>query len=121
MAEGDGVAVRGVRVRLDSTATESDIGALRKWLEREQPLDELVRAGRLHIHERPASDPAPGAPMGVGMEIVVAVVQGATGVLLHELVQTVRSAVQAWRANRRGVEDGEPPTGRVDPVDPDDR
>ncbi|MFI8188580.1 hypothetical protein ACIF8T_07225 [Streptomyces sp. NPDC085946] len=126
MAEGDGVADtdaagQGIRVRLDGTASESDIGALRKWLEREKALDELVRAGRLRIHERSSSDEETGAPMGVGMEIVVAVVGGAASVLMQELLVQVKAAVEAWRANRRDVEDGEPPEGQADPVNLDDR
>jgi hypothetical protein len=120
MAEGDEVATQDIRVRLDGTATESDVGALRKWLEREKPLDELVRAGRLRIHERSRTDES-GAPMGVGMEIVVAVTSGAASVLFRELLDQVKSAVEAWRTNRRAVEDGEPPEGRVDPVNADDR
>ncbi|MEU9554596.1 hypothetical protein [Streptomyces fumanus] len=120
MAEGDEVATMDIRVRLDGTATESDIGALRKWLEREKPLDELVRAGRLQIHERSRAD-EPGAPMGLGMEIVVAMVGGAASVAFRELLDQVKAAVEAWRTNRRQVEDGEPPEGRVDPVTHDDR
>jgi hypothetical protein len=120
MAEGDEVATTDIRVRLDGTATESDIGALRKWLEREKPLDELVRSGRLQIHERSRTDET-GAPMGIGMEIVVAMVGGAASVAFRDLLDQVKSAVEAWRTNRRQVEDGEPPEGRVDPVTHDDR
>ncbi|MFF5104681.1 hypothetical protein [Streptomyces sp. NPDC000134] len=120
MAEGDEGAALDIRVRLDGTATESDIGALRKWLEREKPLDELVRAGRLRIDERSRTD-GTGAPMGIGMEIVVALVGGAASVTFRELLDQVKAAVEAWRTNRRQVEDGEPPESRVDPVNPDDR
>ncbi|PAZ16444.1 hypothetical protein CLM62_07680 [Streptomyces sp. SA15] len=120
MAEGDEVAGRGIRVRLEGDATESDVGALRKWLEREKPLDELVRSGRLQIHERSRGDET-GAPMGVGMEIVVALTGGAASVVFRELLDQVKRAVEAWRANRSEVEDGEPPEARVDTVDPDDR
>ncbi|WP_345619373.1 hypothetical protein [Streptomyces ziwulingensis] len=109
-------------MRLDGSATESDVGALRKWLERETPLDELVRAGRLQIHERSSTDPdETGAPMGVGMEIVVAMVSGAASVAFRDLLDQVKGAVEAWRENRREVEDGEPPEGRVDPVNHRDR
>lgn len=114
------MATQYIRVRLDDTATERDIGALRTWLEREKPLDDLVRAGRLRIHERGGTDES-GNPMGVGMEIVVAVVSGAASVVLRDLLDQVKGAVEAWRANRREVEDGEPPEGRVDPVNTDDR
>ncbi|MBV7698231.1 hypothetical protein [Streptomyces sp. TRM70350] len=118
MADGDGVTGRVIRVRLDETATESDIGALRKWLEREQRLDELVRAGKLRIHERRRTDET-GAPMGVGMEIVVALVSAAATVAFNQLLVQVGQAVEAWRANRREVEDGDPPEGSVEPVDLD--
>ncbi|MEU0740070.1 hypothetical protein [Streptomyces sp. NPDC006134] len=114
------MTTQGIRIRLDGTASESDIGALRKWLEREKPLEELIRAGELRIHERSRADET-GAPMGIGMEIVVALVGGAGSVVFRELLDQVKAAVQAWRANRREVEDGEPPEGRVDPVNLDDR
>ncbi|GAA3300218.1 hypothetical protein GCM10020295_40370 [Streptomyces cinereospinus] len=57
--------------------------------------------------------------MGVGMEIVVALVSAAATVVFNQLVAQVGRAVEAWRDNRREVEDGEPPEGRVDPVDLD--
>ncbi|MFF5252522.1 hypothetical protein ACFY4K_10795 [Streptomyces leeuwenhoekii] len=120
MAEGDGVTTRGIRIRLDRTASESDIGALHKWLEREKPLEELVRTGRLRIHERSRTDET-GAPMSIGMEIVVALAGAAGSVLFQELLDQVKKAVQAWRDNRREVEDGEPPQGLVEPVNLDDR
>ncbi|RZB18580.1 hypothetical protein StrepF001_16175 [Streptomyces sp. F001] len=118
MAEGDGVADRVIRVRLDETATESDVGALRKWLEREQRLDEKVRAGELRIHERRRTDES-GAPMGIAMEIIVAMIGGSASVALNQLVVQVAHAVEAWRENRREVEDGDPPEASVDPVDLD--
>lgn len=107
---------QGIRVTLDGTASESDIGALRKWLEREQRLDERVRAGELQIHERPRTDET-GAPMGVGMEIVVAMAGGAGAAVFKELLEYVRRSVEEWRDVRRGVENGPPPEGRVDIVD----
>jgi hypothetical protein len=116
MAEGDGVADQGIRVRLDGTASESDIDALRKWLEREQRLDERVRAGELQILERPRTDES-GTPMGIGMDIVVAMAGGAGAALCKELLEYVRRSVEEWRDVRRGVENGDPPTGRVDIVD----
>ncbi|MDO0934769.1 hypothetical protein QQY66_24945 [Streptomyces sp. DG2A-72] len=121
MAEGDGVAdrdERAIRVRLDETASEGDLDALRKWLEREQPLDEMVREGRLRIHERARTDET-GAPMGVGMEIVIQLIGAAGGAVFLQLLNQVGRSVDAWRANRRQVEDGEPPTGTVDPLDGD--
>lgn len=120
MAEGDGVANQGIRVRLDGTATEWDVGALRKWLRREQPLDERVRAGELRIHERPVPD-GTGAPMGVGTEIVLVVTGAGAAVFFQELLDQVKRAVAAWRANRDAVEAGDPPDAEVEPVNVDDR
>ncbi|MGW0761921.1 hypothetical protein ACWD1Y_36540 [Streptomyces sp. NPDC002814] len=121
MAEGDGVAdrdERAIRVRLDETAGEGDIDALRNWLEREQPLDEMVRKGELRIRERARTDET-GAPMGVGMEIVIQLIGAAGGAVFLQLLNQVGRSVDAWRANRRQVEDGEPPAGTVDPLDGD--
>lgn len=114
------MANQGIRVRLDGTATDSDIGALHKWLEREQPLEEMVRAGDLRIEGRSRSDES-GAPMGVGMDIVILLVNAGAGVAVAELVDQVKKAVAAWRANRRDVESGEPPLETVEPVNLDDR
>ncbi|MFI8088802.1 hypothetical protein ACIF9R_10855 [Streptomyces sp. NPDC086080] len=120
MAEGDGVANQGIRVRLGGTATERDIGALRKWLEREQPLDERVRAGELRMYERPGTD-GTGAPMGVGMDILLVVTGAGAAVFFEELLGQVKRAVSAWLANRGAVETGDPPAAEVEPVNVDDR
>ncbi len=109
---------RAIRVRLDETAGEGDIDALRNWLEREQPLDEMVRKGELRIRERARTDET-GAPMGVGMEIVIQLIGAAGGAVFLQLLNQVGRSVDAWRANRRQVEDGEPPAGTVDPLDGD--
>lgn len=114
------MANQGIRVRLDGTASQSDVGALKNWLEREQPLEELVRQGRLRIQERAGTDES-GTPMGVGMEILLTLTGSAATAVFAEVLQQVRRAVEAWRANRREVEDGDPPDGLVDPVDPDAR
>ncbi len=114
------MANQGIRIRLVGRAADSDIGALRKWLEREKPLEERVRAGQLKIHERPRTDET-GTPMGVGSDIVLIVTGAAATVVFQELLDQVRRAVSAWRDNRRDVEDGEPPEGRVEPVNLDDR
>ena len=123
MAEGEGVAGRGIRVRLDGRASRSDVAALKAWLERETSLEELVRDGHLRIIERPRAD-GPSGHMGAGMEIVLALVGGgATGgasVVFRELLDQTKRAVAAWLANRREVESGDPPEGRVDPVDLDE-
>ncbi len=119
MAERHG---RAIRVQLDDTKRDGDVDALRKWLEREQPLDEMVRAENLRIYER-ASTKKPtdetGAPMGVGTEIVIQLIGAAGGVVFHELLEEVRRSVAAWRDHRREVEDGEPPLDSIDPLDGD--
>lgn len=122
MAEGDGVADRGIRVRLSGTADDSDIDALKSWLEREQPLEALVREGRLVIQMRSDTSATVerGNPMGLGMEIFLAFVGGASGELVRRVTVTVERAFSAWQENRRDVERGDPPDGRVDAVTPDE-
>ncbi|GGX73895.1 hypothetical protein [Streptomyces minutiscleroticus] len=103
-------------MRLAEDAHDSDVGALKKWLERESGLEELARRGELQIHERAAADER-GTPMGAGMEIVLLLTGWAANRLFDAVLdQTVR-AVTAWRANRRSVESGEPPEAEVAPGD----
>ncbi|MFB7657464.1 MULTISPECIES: hypothetical protein [unclassified Streptomyces] len=120
MAEGDSVVTRGIRIRLDGTERATDIVALHKWLEREKPLADLARSDQLRIAEQSRTDEA-GTPMGTGMDIVVAVLGGAAGAMFQGVVDQVRRSVEAWQANRRAVEEGDPPQVRVEPVQPDDR
>ncbi|MFE9169168.1 hypothetical protein ACFYNZ_06515 [Streptomyces kebangsaanensis] len=115
MAEGEGVAGRSIRVRLDGNASSKDLGALKAWLERERPLEELVRDGRLRIVEQPRSD-GPSGHMGVGMEILLVLIGAGADAVSKELVAQTRRAVEAWLENRRRVESGDPPEPRVDPV-----
>ncbi|MFZ4152277.1 hypothetical protein [Streptomyces pseudogriseolus] len=115
MAEGDGVADQDICIRLEGNATEGDVTALRNWLERERPLEDLLRGGRVRIRERPATD-HDGTPMGTSQEIVIAVTSAGATVVFQELLEQVRRGVRAWRDNRREVENGEPPQGRVEPV-----
>ncbi len=72
-AEGEGVAARAIRVRLDGMASDSDVGALKKWLERRGRLQQLVKRGDLRIEERAGTDEQ-GTPMGVGMDIVLVLI-----------------------------------------------
>jgi hypothetical protein len=121
MAEGDGVANQETRVRLDETATRSDVVALKMWLEREKPLDELARAGCLRIDEGQEPQDGTGATMGFGMEIVLVLIGAGVSVLRQLLLVQVKGVVAAWQANRSGVEDGDPPAVRVTTVDPGGR
>ncbi|GED85837.1 hypothetical protein [Streptomyces sp. 6-11-2] len=119
MAEGDGVAGRGVRVRLDGSASNKDVGALKAWLEREKPLEDLVSGGRLRIVEQPRSDVPPGR-MGAGMEILLFLLGAGAEAVFDELVAQTRRAVAAWLENRRRVESGDSPRTHVDPVHHDE-
>ncbi|MDV6289071.1 hypothetical protein R2F25_18410 [Streptomyces sp. UP1A-1] len=120
MAEGDGMVTRGIRIRLGQAARESDIGALHKWLEREKPLAELIRTDQLRIDERSRTDEARRAD-GHRHGHRRGGDRGAAGAIFQGVVDQVRRSVDAWRANRRQVEDGEPPEADVEPVRPDDR
>lgn len=117
MAEGDAVAGTGVRVRLDSSASRTDAGALQTWLEQEQPLQELVRGGSLRIDVRPSTD-AQQPHMGSPWEIVLHILGDVTTVAT--LAEYTTRAVRAWQENRRRVENGEPPRTRVEPLDSDE-
>ncbi|MGW0708170.1 hypothetical protein ACWD4G_19820 [Streptomyces sp. NPDC002643] len=101
-----------IRVWLDGNAGRSDVSALKAWLEREKPLDELVRDRTLRIEERAREDTPPGR-MGPDWEIVLHVVQGFAAVA--QLVEQTKRAADAWRTNRSRVERGEPPTPRIEP------
>ncbi|MFD4875237.1 hypothetical protein ACFWOB_18005 [Streptomyces sp. NPDC058420] len=113
------MADQRIHLRLDGTADARDVGALMAWLAREEPLEERVRAGGLRISEARSSEPESGAPMGVGSEIVVALVSSAAAPVFNQLVQEIRRAVVAWRDNRREVEHGDPPQVDVDVVSSD--
>ncbi|MFI6468161.1 hypothetical protein [Streptomyces sp. NPDC050528] len=113
------MADQEIRVRLDGTADARDVGALMAWLAREEPLEERLRAGELRVGEARPREVEAGAPMGVGSEIVVALVSSAAAPVFNQLVQDIRRAVVAWRNNRRDVEHGEPPQVDVDVVSSD--
>ncbi|WP_405992039.1 hypothetical protein [Streptomyces sp. NBC_00986] len=113
------MADQRIRIRLDGTEDARDVGALMAWLEREGPLEERLRAGELQVREARPSGAEPGAPMGVGSEIVVALVSSAAAPVFNQLVQDISRAVAAWRNNRREVEHGEPPQVDVDVVSSD--
>ncbi|MCX5149714.1 hypothetical protein AB0C90_09075 [Streptomyces sp. NPDC048550] len=109
------MANTAIRVRLTQGASESDIGALKAWLEREQKLETHRNNGLLEIHERAGTEGGPGSPMGAGMEIVLVLIGAAAPKLFDEVFRQVKSGVHAWRENRRSVERGEPPEVEVEP------
>ncbi|MFE3582359.1 hypothetical protein [Streptomyces vinaceus] len=109
------MANTAIRVRLTQGASESDIGALKAWLEREQKLEVLRNSGRLEIQERPGEQEGPGSPMGAGMDIVLVLIGAGAPRLFDEVFEQVKSGVRAWRENRRSVERGEPPEADVEP------
>ncbi|MGW0364704.1 hypothetical protein [Streptomyces sp. NPDC002990] len=109
------MATNAIRVRLTQGASESDIGALKAWLEREQKLELLRSSGRLEIQERAGSQDGPASPMGAGMEIMLVLIGAAAPKLFEEVYEQVKSGVRAWRENRRSVERGEPPEVEVTP------
>ncbi|MFJ4775892.1 hypothetical protein [Streptomyces sp. NPDC088762] len=104
-----------IRVRLTEGASESDVRALKAWLEREHRLETHRNNGRLEIQERAGTEDGPGSPMGVGLEIVLVLIGAAAPKLFDEVFEQVKSGVRAWRENRRAVEHGEPPEVEVAP------
>ncbi|QNP70797.1 hypothetical protein IAG44_16040 [Streptomyces roseirectus] len=115
MSDGDAVAGSGVRVRVDGN--RRDVGALKAWLEREEPLRRLVLEGGLKIEER-SRDSAGREHMGVDVELVIRILEGAvtTGTLLG----WTKRSVDSWKENRRQVERGTTfPDPLVEPLDPD--
>lgn len=125
MTEGEDVATRAIRVRLDGTASQSDIDALKKWLEREKPLEELVRNGDLRIQESAGTDKQGtdehGRPMGAAIEILMLLSGAAAQSAFDTVFKQVGRGVKAWYENRRSVESGDPPDYDVDPVTLDER
>ncbi|MGW4687331.1 hypothetical protein ACWEPM_20865 [Streptomyces sp. NPDC004244] len=109
------MANTAVRVRLTEGASESDIGALKAWLERERKLEALRDAGCLEIRERAGTVDGTANPMGAGLEIVLVLIGAAAPKLFDEVYEQAKSGVRAWRENRRAVERGEPPEVEVAP------
>ncbi|MGV9251585.1 effector-associated constant component EACC1 [Streptomyces sp. NPDC003697] len=101
-----------IRVRLDGSADENEVMALKAWLEREKPLEELVRSGHLHIEEQVRKD-TPTGQMGSGWEIVLHVAETFTAAVA--LAEQTERAINAWRANRRRAGQDEPPNPQVEP------
>ncbi|MBT2480810.1 hypothetical protein [Streptomyces sp. ISL-94] len=104
-----------IRVRLMQGASESDVRALKAWLEREQKLETHRNSGSLEIQERAGTEDGPASPMGAGLEIMLVLIGAGAPKLFDEVFEQVKSGVRAWRENRRAVERGEPPEVEVAP------
>ncbi|MFE1443219.1 hypothetical protein [Streptomyces sp. NPDC058739] len=120
MTEGEAVASTGVRVRLDGGGG-GDVSALKKWLEQEQPLAELIGAHQVTVEERHRTEQPDGRRhMGFGTEIVLVIVGSTATVTVTALIEHVQRAVKAWLANRRQVESGDPPRPAISELDSDE-
>lgn len=106
------MAGQAIRVWLDGKSDKDEVRALKAWLEREKPLEELVRGGDLCIEVQVRED-TPQGRMGPDWEIVLRVVETFTGIAT--LVEQTKRAVDAWRINRGRVGRGEPPRPQVEP------
>ncbi|GAA2298093.1 hypothetical protein GCM10010234_45730 [Streptomyces hawaiiensis] len=115
MTEGDEVAVLGVRVRLGAGATVDDVRALKAWLERDEPLEELVSGRHLRIEAQPATDGTPGR-LGPDLELVLKVLGDV--VTLAALTEYTARAVKTWTNNRRRLQGGDPDP-QIRSLDPD--
>ncbi|MFI6373831.1 hypothetical protein [Streptomyces sp. NPDC050546] len=115
MTEGDEVAVLGVRVRLGVGATGDDVRALRAWLERDEPLEQLLSAGQLRIEERTSTD-APKGRLGPDIELVLQLLGDVATVVA--LTEYTNRAVKTWKNNRRRLQGGEPDS-EIRPLGPD--
>ncbi|MEU7556138.1 hypothetical protein AB0B01_28055 [Streptomyces sp. NPDC044571] len=107
------MANTAIRVRLMQGASESDIRALKAWLEREQKLEALRNSGELEVQERAGAQDGSASPMGAGLEITLVLIGAVSPKLFDVVFEQVESGVRAWRENRRAVERGEPPEAEV--------
>ncbi|AVZ77054.1 hypothetical protein SLUN_37705 [Streptomyces lunaelactis] len=103
-----------IRVRLKQGASESDVGALKAWLEREHRLEQLRTNGDLEIKQRAGTEEH-GAPMSAAWEILLVLIGAVGSTVFVEVLAQVKSGVRAWQDNRRSVEHGEPPEVEVIP------
>ncbi|MCK8433634.1 hypothetical protein G3I77_11470 [Streptomyces sp. D2-8] len=115
MAEGDRVAVLGVRVRLGADATVDDVRALKTWLEREEQLAELLAGEQLRIEVQTGADGTEGR-LGPDLELVLKVLGDV--VTVAALTEYTARAVKTWTNNRRRLQGGHPDP-QIRPLDPD--
>ncbi|MER6999365.1 hypothetical protein [Streptomyces sp. NPDC000410] len=108
MTTGEGATAREIRIRPVRETSQNDVEALLTWLTREPIVQEKLAGGEVRVQQRPTAD-GHGTPMGLGMEIVLIVVQGVAAAVIVELMDQAKSAVREWRANRRSVGEQDPP------------
>ncbi|GAP47824.1 predicted protein [Streptomyces azureus] len=101
------MAVLGVRVRLGDGATMEDVRALRAWLERDEPLENLLSAQHLRIEERTRTDGTKGR-LGPDVELILRLLSDVATVAA--LTDYTARAVKTWKNNRRRLHGGEPDT-----------
>ncbi|MEU2560883.1 hypothetical protein ABZ626_16320 [Streptomyces longispororuber] len=122
MTSGEDGDRRALRITLvGGAAGDSDVRALKKWLERELALEAWAEQEKLRIELRADSTDsadARGRPMGAGLEILVVLLTAVSQPFFNDVYDKVKSGVQAWRENRRSVESGDPPEHRIEPVGP---
>ncbi|MFB9541701.1 MULTISPECIES: hypothetical protein [Streptomyces] len=82
-----------------------DVRALRAWLERDEPLEELLSAGKLRIEERTSTE-GPKGRLGPDIELVLQLLGHAATVVA--LTEYTNRAVKTWKNNRRRLQGGEP-------------
>jgi hypothetical protein len=105
MTEGDEVAVLGVRVRLGAGGTVDDVRALKTWLEREEPLAELLSEKKLSIEAQTSTDGTKGR-LGPDLELVLKLLGDV--VTVAALTEYTARAVKTWTNNRRRLQGGDP-------------
>lgn len=109
------MAVLGVSVRLGAGATMEDVRALRAWLERDEPLEELLSGGHLRIEERTTAD-GPKGRLGPDVELVLQLLGDVA--TIAALTEYTARAVKTWKNNRRRLQGGEPDSD-IRPLGPD--
>ncbi|MFM9449086.1 effector-associated constant component EACC1 [Streptomyces acidiscabies] len=113
MAEGE-APTSGWRVRYDGS--RGDVDALKAWLEREESLSGLVRAGELRIVAKARAGDGPEY-MGSQTDLMLLVI--GTVANLTTIGASLAASARAWRENRERVT-GEPtPEPTVEELDPD--
>ncbi|MGX1560568.1 hypothetical protein [Streptomyces sp. NPDC055506] len=93
-----------------------DVRALRAWLERDEPLEQLLSAGQLRIEERTSTDVPKGRLGPPDIELVLQLLGDLATVVA--LTEYTNRAVKTWKNNRRRLQGGEPDS-EIRPLGPD--